>query len=406
MNRLTCTSYLIHFALQEFEIKLECVKDMLEEFVETSAAVMVTTAAAPLAAKDSATGPTTVPTAINSLTTNPGTGKLPLQVLQDVIHKELESRRAAVIARKAALEAEERAAKEKEAGRGAVTGSGGSGGGAGRNTVGIAEQHHHNTSSAMAHSASERASVVRQHQLEKMVKALVARQEKVHFLSTYLLLLSLPSPFGVIYVSFQSNAEIKRKNELLDKYVRIINQFQKDCPNAKLTALDGSTMSVGPAEGDVHVNMPVPVRRSNSRGAFAESTIHSVPSMETVEEGDLNAESEGADGSEKEAQSGALKLDLAAAAVAASGTGGGVSSFRKPAPTSAPTGAAGGMMSPPRSSNSAQQQGMPSSPGAAVRTGSGGASSALRKSSLANLPPRSKHHSTTTLEVLQKNAKL
>ncbi len=380
---------------------------MLEEFVEASAAVMVTTAAPPLAAKDSATGPTTVPTTVNSLPTNPGTGKLPLQVLQDVIHKELESRRAAVIARKAALEAEERAAKEKEAGRGTSTGSGSSG--VSRSAMGIAEQHHHNTSSAMAHSASERASLVRQHQLEKMVKALVARQEKVCFSSTCHQLLSLPSPFAVIFASFQSNAEIKRKNELLDKYVRIINQFQKDHPNAKLSALDGSTMSVGPAEADVHVNMPVPVRRSNSRGAFAESIIHSVPSMETVEEGELNAESESADGPEKESgepQEGALKLDLAAAAVAASGTGGVVSTFRKPAPTSAIPSAGGGMMSPPRSSNSAQQQGMPSSPGAAVRTGSGGASSALRKSSLANLPPRSKHHSTTTLEVLQKNAKL
>ena len=191
--------------------------------------------------------------------------------------------------------------------------------------------------------------------------------------------------------------------------MRIINQFQKDHPNAKLSALDGSTMSVGPAEGDVHVNMPVPVRRSTSRGAFSESAIHSVPSMETVEEGDLNAESEAGDGPEKESggtQDSALKLDLAAAAVAASGTGGVVSTFRKPASTSAPNSAGGGTLSSPRSANSAQQQGMPSSPGAAVRTGSGGVNSALRKSSLANLPPRSKHHSTTTLEVLQKNAKL
>jgi len=165
---------------------------------------MVTTAAAPFAVKDSATVPTTVPTAITILPTTAGTGKVPLQVLQDVIHKELESRRAAVIARKAALEAEERAAKEKESARG--TGSGGSGGsgssGAGRSAMGIAEQHHHNTSSAMAHSASERASVVRQHQLEKMVKALVARQEKVHFSSTSLLFLSLPSPFAVILHHF------------------------------------------------------------------------------------------------------------------------------------------------------------------------------------------------------------
>ena len=193
--------------------------------------------------------------------------------------------------------------------------------------------------------------------------------------------------------------------------MRIINQFQKDHPNAKLSALDGSTMSVGPAEGDVHVNMPVPVqvRRSTSRGAFSESTIHSVPSMETVEEGELNAESEAGDSPQKETgatQNSALKLDLAAAAVAASGTGGVVSTFRKPTSTSTPNSAGGGTLSSPRSSNSAQQQGMPSSPGAAVRTGSGGVNSVLRKSSLANLPPRSKHHSTTTLEVLQKNAKL
>jgi len=176
---------------------------MLEEFVAASAAVMVTTAAAPFAVKDSATVPTTVPTAITILPTTAGTGKVPLQVLQDVIHKELESRRAAVIARKAALAAEERAAKEKEAGRVTSTSSGSSGSsGAGRSAMGIAEQHHHNTSSAMAHSASERASVVRQHQLEKMVKALVARQEKVHFSSTSLLFLSLPSPFAVILHHF------------------------------------------------------------------------------------------------------------------------------------------------------------------------------------------------------------
>lgn len=186
--------------------------------------------------------------------------------------------------------------------------------------------------------------------------------------------------------------------------MRIINQFQKDHPTAKLAALDGSTMSVGPSEGDVHV--PMPVRRSTSRGAFAETTIHSVPSMETVEEGDLNAESEGADGAESaEPHDHELKLDLAAAAVAASGTGGVVSTFRKPAPSSASSNVAGGIMSPPRGSGSVPQ-GIPSPPGSAVRTSSGGASSALRKSSLATLPPRSKHHSTTTLEVPQKNAKL
>ena len=149
---------------------------MLEEFVEASAAVMNPAAAPPLASPDistvTANGPSTTKNA-----------KLPLQILHDVIHKELESRRTAVVARKATLEAEERAAKEKESARG--TGSGGSGGsGVGRSAMGIAEQHHGASSSAMAHSAN--SSVVRQHQLEKMVKALVARQEKVHSLSSSL----------------------------------------------------------------------------------------------------------------------------------------------------------------------------------------------------------------------------
>ena len=148
----------------------------MEEFVEASAAVMNTTASSSHVSQDLATVTTNGP----STTKN---AKLPLQILHDVIRKELESRRAAVVARKATMEAEERAAKEKESARG--TGSGGSGGsGVGRSAMGIAEQHHGASSSAMAHSAN--ASVVRQHQLEKMVKALVARQEKVHYPSSSL----------------------------------------------------------------------------------------------------------------------------------------------------------------------------------------------------------------------------
>lgn len=180
-------------------------------------------------------------------------------------------------------------------------------------------------------------------------------------------------------------------------------------------------MSVGTAEGDMHGIM----RRTTSRGAFSD-TVHSVPSMETVQEGEPNAESEGTDASEKlKVRDNGLKLDLAAAAVAASGTGGVVSTFRKPPSSVVPGisgensvssaggvgggggGGGGGVVSPPRSLGALQQgMPMPSSPGAAVRTSSGGTSSALRKSSLATLPPRSKHHSTSTLEVLQKNAKL
>lgn len=152
---------------KEFEDKLECVRDMLEEFVEASAAF---------------TSPVPPPSSDGTFYEGESSGNLtrrnpPLQALRDIIQKELEARRTAVAARKAAVEAEERLVREKAAAR-ISTSPGGTGGGAGKSAMGIAEQQHTSTSNAHS-SATERASVVRQHQLEKMVKALVARQEKV-----------------------------------------------------------------------------------------------------------------------------------------------------------------------------------------------------------------------------------
>lgn len=132
-------------------------KDMLAEFAETALAPATDTIAASSSSAQQ------------------------LEKLGEVIQKELETRRAEVVARNAALAAAEaeRVAVEKAKAK-AIAGAGaGAGAGERRTAPGIAGPGHGTGIAEAVNAHPSERPAARQEQLEKMVKALVARLEKV-----------------------------------------------------------------------------------------------------------------------------------------------------------------------------------------------------------------------------------